>query len=54
MNIETIVANMTLEEKAQMLTGGIGDMVTCSMEKYGIPARKMADGLHGVRGYGKI
>ena len=48
MDIEKIISQMTLEEKATMLTG-IDDMKTPAMEKYGIKSITMADGPHGTR-----
>lgn len=43
-----IISKMSLEEKAQMLTGA-GSMETKAFEKYGIKAVTMADGPAGVR-----
>ena len=48
MNFEQIISEMTLEEKALLLTG-TGDMETAKLEKYGVPEKKLADGPHGVR-----
>ena len=39
---------MTLEEKALLLTGA-GKMLTKAIERLHIPAKRMADGPHGVR-----
>lgn len=48
MNIPKIIANMTLEEKISLCTGG-DFWRTKAMEKHGIPAIKMSDGPHGLR-----
>ena len=48
MNIEEILLSMSIEEKAQLLTGS-GEMSTVAFEKYGIVGKNMADGPHGVR-----
>ena len=52
MEIEKIIKEMSIEEKAKMITGA-EDLSTCAMEKYGIPAVIMSDGPHGVRLCGK-
>lgn len=44
MNFDQIISEMTLEEKALLLTG-TGDMETAKLEKYGVPEKKLADGL---------
>ncbi len=49
MNIEKIISEMTFEEKALFLTGGMKDMATAEFEQHGIEPRQMADGPHGVR-----
>ena len=36
MNFDQIISEMTLEEKALLLTG-TGDMETAKLEKYGVP-----------------
>lgn len=46
--IEKLVNTLTLEEKAQILTGS-GGMLTANLEKHGILPKRMADGPHGVR-----
>jgi len=46
--MDKIISRMTLEEKALLLTGA-GKMLTKEMLHLGIPAKKMADGPHGVR-----
>lgn len=48
MDIEKLIQEMTLEEKAAMLTGA-SNMSTAANEKYGIASRRMADGTQGVR-----
>lgn len=46
---EKLLREMTFEEKALLLTGG-GSMSTCGIARLGIPAVRMADGPHGIRG----
>lgn len=46
-HIKNIVGQMTLEEKAVILTGL--SMDTQAVERLGIPSVKMSDGPHGVR-----
>ncbi len=48
MDIKSLIAQMTIEEKAQLLTGD-GGMLTHAIERLGIPAKYFADGPHGVR-----
>lgn len=48
MNIPKIIANMTLEEKISLCTGG-DFWHTKAMEQHGISAIKMSDGPHGLR-----
>lgn len=45
-SVEQIIAEMTLEEKATLVTGG-SPFKTQAMEKYGIPAVVMLDGATG-------
>ena len=47
MDIEKILAEMTLKEKARILAGC--GMTTYAVDRLGIPAIRMADGPHGVR-----
>lgn len=44
-----IIKEMSLEEKARLLSGS-ESMSTMAIERVGIPALKMADGPHGIRG----
>ena len=46
--IENILKQMTLEEKATLLTGD-ANMLTHAIERLGIPALHLADGPHGTR-----
>ena len=46
--VDNIIKQMTLEEKATLLTGN-GAMTTKCFEKYGIESKNMADGPHGAR-----
>lgn len=48
MDIKNLIGQMTIEEKAQLLTGD-DSMLTHAVERLGIPARRFADGPHGVR-----
>jgi len=48
MDIEEILKQMTLEEKALLITGA-ANMQTHEVERLGIEGRRMADGPHGVR-----
>lgn len=45
-SIESIIKEMTVKEKVQLLTGG-SPFATCPMEKYGIPAAILLDGGTG-------
>ncbi len=47
-DIQAIIAQMTLEEKAVLCTGA-SVWTTTSMERLGIPEMIVSDGLHGVR-----
>ena len=47
-DIQSIVGQMTLEEKAALLTGA-NNWTTVPLDRLGIPAVFMADGPHGVR-----
>lgn len=49
--VKEILAQMTLEEKARILTGGAESLVTAGVERLGIPAKNVADGPHGLRNY---
>ncbi len=49
MNIETIIKQMTFEEKAQLLTGEEDAINTKAVKKFGIVSKSMVDGPHGVR-----
>lgn len=48
MNIEKIVSGMTLEEKADMLTGR-GDWYVKNCPRLGVPEMMVSDGPHGLR-----
>ncbi len=48
MNLDHIIQNLTLEEKAVLLTGA-GSMSTAEIKRLQIPAKTFADGPHGVR-----
>ena len=48
MDINSVVAEMTLEEKASILTGA-GSMSTFPVERLSIDSVNFADGPHGVR-----
>ncbi len=50
MNIKSIVNALTVEEKAQLVTG-IASMTTRAMTEHGIYSHELADGPHGVRNY---
>src|SRR5437588_1817867 len=49
--VESIVSQMTLEEKIDML-GGVDNFYIRAMPRLGVPRLKMADGPIGVRNYG--
>ncbi len=48
MEIKNLISEMTIREKAELLTGD-GGMLTHAIERLGIPAKNFADGPHGVR-----
>ena len=48
MDIKRTIANMTLEEKISLCTGG-DFWHTKEMPQHGIPAIMMSDGPHGLR-----
>ena len=48
MNLDAIVKELTLEEKAKLLTGATS-MTTGEVEKLNLKAKRFADGPHGVR-----
>ena len=48
LNYESIIKQMSLEEKALMMTGK-NTWETVDFEKYGIPSMAMSDGPHGLR-----
>ena len=48
MNIEKLISEMTLEEKASLLSGG-DFWHTKAVERLGIPATMVSDGTHGLR-----
>ena len=50
MNIKEILSQMTLEEKATILTGA-ESMLTGGVPRLGIKGKQLADGPHGVRDY---
>ena len=50
MNVKEILAQMTLEEKAAILTGA-ESMLTTGVPRLGIAGKNLADGPHGVRSY---
>lgn len=50
MTVKEILAQMTLEEKATILTGA-QSMLTAGVERLGIAGKNLADGPHGVRDY---
>lgn len=47
-DIKKLISQMTLEEKANLCSGG-GKFCTTAIERLGIPAIMMADGPHGLR-----
>ena len=50
MDVKALVAQMTLEEKAAILTGA-ESMLTTGVPRLGIDGKNLADGPHGVRSY---
>lgn len=48
LNYESIIKQMSLEEKALMMSGK-NTWETVDFEKYGIPSMAMSDGPHGLR-----
>lgn len=48
MEIKELLTQLTIREKAELLTGDAG-MLTHAVERLGIPARNLADGPHGIR-----
>lgn len=48
MKIQTLISQMTLEEKCSLLSGGT-QFTTKALERLGIPAIFLSDGPHGVR-----
>ena len=46
-SIEAIITEMTLEEKARLVTGG-SPFATCAIERFGIPSVRLLDGCTGV------
>ncbi|HEX8141141.1 MAG TPA: glycoside hydrolase family 3 C-terminal domain-containing protein [Pyrinomonadaceae bacterium] len=50
-HVESILAQMTLEEKVDML-GGVNDFFIRGLARLGVPRMKMADGPVGVRNFG--
>ncbi len=51
MNVKEILAKMTLEEKARILTGGAESLSTAGAERVGVPEKHLADGPNGLRNY---
>lgn len=50
MDVKEVLAQMTLEEKARILTGA-ESLVTAGVERLGVPAKNLADGPNGLRNY---
>ena len=48
LDVEKILSNLTLEEKA-LLTSGVGFWNTAPIERLGVPSITLSDGPHGVR-----
>ena len=46
-SIDAIISEMTVEEKARLLTGG-STFATCAIERFGIPSVQLLDGCTGV------
>lgn len=51
MDVKHILAQMTLEEKARILTGGAESLATAGAERVGVPVKNLADGPNGLRSY---
>ena len=51
MNVSEVLSQMTLEEKARILTGGAESLSTAGVERLGIPCKRLADGPNGLRDY---
>lgn len=51
MNVTEMLAQMTLEEKARILTGGAESLSTAGVERLGVPCKRLADGPNGLRDY---
>lgn len=49
--VKKVLDNLTLEEKASLLTGGTSALATASLERLGLDAKRMADGPNGMRNY---
>lgn len=50
MDIKEIIAQLTFEEKTQLITGA-ASMATATIDRLNIPGKNLADGPHGVRNY---
>ena len=48
LSISEIINQMTVEEKARLITGS-ENMATASLERFGIEGKTMADGPAGIR-----
>ena len=46
-SIDAIISEMTVEEKARLVTGG-SPFATCAIERFGIPSVQLLDGFTGV------
>jgi hypothetical protein len=51
--LETLLSQMTLQEKVSMLAG-TNMWYTVPVERLGIPSLKMTDGSNGARGAGSL